>query len=79
MFIKISAVSATTQEKRELFMYGLFLNPGSGVPFPSNKREQFTLVRREPSLLTLEGNLPDFGFKRIRAPCSKLNYDIFIF
>ena len=52
----------------------LFVNSGSGKPFPFNKRKQFTPCEREPSHLILKRNLPDFEFTRIRAISSTLLY-----
>ena len=60
----------------------LSTNLGSGKPFPSNKRKQFTLMEREPSHLIPDGNLPDFRLMRIRALSSIiycLIFYIFIF
>jgi hypothetical protein len=65
-------LNLSKQKSVKLLVDCLFLNSGSGKPFPLNKHETIHARRRELSLLILKGNLPDFELRRIRA--KKLNY-----
>jgi len=63
----------------KLFADCLFTISGSGKPFPSNKRKQFTPEDVNLRILTLDGNLPDFEIVRIRATSSSIFKSIFYF